>query len=61
MRVIDRCNLTVLLESGQEDTAEFLADNKVEIVASLPCYLKENVDSQRGEGVYEGSLRPCAC
>jgi radical SAM/Cys-rich protein len=56
LRVIDRCNLTVLLEPGQEDTAEFLARNGVEIVASLPCYLKENVDTQRGEGVYEGSL-----
>jgi radical SAM/Cys-rich protein len=56
IRVIDRCNLTVLREPGQEDTAGFLASNKVEIVASLPCYLKENVDSQRGEGVYENSL-----
>ncbi len=56
IRVIDRCNLTVLLEPGQEDTAGFLADNKVEVVASLPCYLKENVDNQRGEGVYEHSL-----
>jgi radical SAM/Cys-rich protein len=56
LRVIDRCNLTVLLEPGQQDTPGFLADNKVEIVASLPCYLKENVDNQRGEGVYESSL-----
>jgi radical SAM/Cys-rich protein len=56
MRVIDRCNLTVLREPGQEDTAGFLADNEVEIVASLPCYLKENVDRQRGAGVYEESL-----
>jgi radical SAM/Cys-rich protein len=56
LRVIDRCNLTVLLQAGQADTARFLAENNVEIVASLPCYLKENVDSQRGEGVYEGSL-----
>ena len=57
MHVIDRCNLTVLLEPGQEETAEFLADNKVEIVASLPCYLKGNVESQRGEGVYDASIR----
>ena len=57
MHVIDRCNLTVLLEPGQEGTAEFLADNKVEIVASLPCYLKGNVESQRGEGVYDASIR----
>jgi radical SAM/Cys-rich protein len=56
LRIIDRCNLTVLLEPEQADTAEFLAENKVEIVASLPCYLKENVDRQRGDGVYEGSL-----
>jgi radical SAM/Cys-rich protein len=56
IRVIDRCNLTVLQEPGQESTARFLADNEVEIVASLPCYIKENVDNQRGEGVYEHSL-----
>jgi radical SAM/Cys-rich protein len=55
--VIDRCNLTVLLEPGQEETAGFLADNGVEIVASLPCYIKDNVDAQRGEGVYEDSLK----
>ena len=57
INVIDRCNLTVLMEPGQEGTAEFLADNKVEIVASLPCYLKDNVESQRGEGVYDTSIR----
>jgi radical SAM/Cys-rich protein len=55
-RVIDRCNLTVLLEPGQEDTAEFLAAHGVEIVASLPCYLEENVDRQRGRGVHRGSV-----
>jgi radical SAM/Cys-rich protein len=54
--VIDRCNLTVLLASGQEDTAAFLADNQVKIVASLPCYIKENVDAQRGEGTFVDSL-----
>ena len=54
--VIDRCNLTVLLEPGQEDTAEFLADNEVQIVASLPCYMEENVDGQRGKGVYRKSV-----
>ena len=57
MHVIDRCNLTVLLEPGQEETAEFLAENKVEIVASLPCYLKDNLESQRGEGVYTASIQ----
>lgn len=55
-RVIDRCNLTVLLEPGQEDTADFLAAQVVEIVASLPCYLEENVDRQRGRGVHRGSI-----
>ncbi|MGB5160873.1 MAG: arsenosugar biosynthesis radical SAM (seleno)protein ArsS [Thermoanaerobaculia bacterium] len=56
LRIIDRCNLTVLEEPGQEDTAEFLAAHQVEIVASLPCYLQENVDRQRGGGVYERSI-----
>ena len=55
--VIDRCNLTVLEEPGQEDTAEFLAAHGVEIVASLPCYLASNVDAQRGDGVFAKSLR----
>ncbi len=56
-RVIDRCNLTVLFEPGQEDLAAFLADNEVEIVASLPCYLEENVQAQRGKNVYSASIR----
>jgi radical SAM/Cys-rich protein len=55
-RVIDRCNLTVLLEPGQEDTPEFLAEQRVEIVASLPCYTRENVEKQRGKGVFEASV-----
>ena len=54
--VIDRCNLTVLEEPGQEDLAEFLAAHGVALVASLPCYLEENVDRQRGKGVFERSL-----
>ncbi|MBA1332474.1 Fe-S oxidoreductase [Candidatus Endoriftia persephone str. Guaymas] len=57
VHVIDRCNLTVLEESGQEGVAEFLAANRVEVVASLPCYLQENVDSQRGKGSYDASIR----
>jgi radical SAM/Cys-rich protein len=57
LRVIDRCNLTILEEPGFEDMAEFLAGHRVEIVASLPCYLEENVDQQRGPGVFEASLR----
>jgi len=57
IRVIDRCNLTILNEPGQEDLAGFLASQEVEIVASLPCYLEENVNRQRGKGVFEGSIR----
>ena len=56
VRVIDRCNLTILLEPGQEDLAEFLADRRVDVVASLPCYLDENVDRQRGRGVFDASI-----
>lgn len=56
IHVIDRCNLTVLLEPGMAGTAEFLAKKKVEVVASLPCYLEENVNKQRGDGVFETSL-----
>lgn len=54
--VIDRCNLTVLSESGQEDTAEFLAQHQVKVVASLPCYSAENVNAQRGDGVFDASI-----
>ena len=56
-RVLDRCNLTILHEPGQEDTAEFLARQGVDIVASLPCYGPENVEAQRGRGVFDGSIR----
>lgn len=56
VHVMDRCNLTILNEPGQEDTAEFLAEYQVEVIASLPCYLEENVNSQRGKGVFESSL-----
>ena len=54
--VIDRCNLTILNEPGQEDLAQFLADHQVEVVASLPCYSEQNVDAQRGKGVFESSI-----
>jgi radical SAM/Cys-rich protein len=54
--VIDRCNLTVLHEPGQEDLARYLAAHRVAIVASLPCYTPELVDRQRGKGVYESSM-----
>jgi radical SAM/Cys-rich protein len=54
--VIDRCNLTILLAKGYEEMPEFLAKNKVEIVASLPCYIEENTDKQRGEGAYSKSV-----
>jgi radical SAM/Cys-rich protein len=56
INVIDRCNLTILSEPDQEDLAEFLAEQQVEIAASLPCYQKENVDKQRGKGVFELSI-----
>ena len=54
--VIDRCNLTVLFEPNQEDLAEFLAEHSVRVIASLPCYLEENVEKQRGSGVYQRSI-----
>lgn len=57
MKVIDRCNLTILFEPGQDDLAEFLAEQRVEIIASLPCYLEANVNQQRGSGVFERSMR----
>lgn len=55
--IIDRCNLTVLLGKGQEETPQFLVDNNVKIIASLPCYLEENVDSQRGKGAHKKSVQ----
>jgi radical SAM/Cys-rich protein len=54
--VVDRCNLTILEEPGQDDLAEFLARYRVEVVASLPCYLEQNVDRQRGAGVFARSI-----
>lgn len=57
LHVIDRCNLTIFEEPGHQELPEFLAAQQVEVVASLPCYLEENVTSQRGEGVYASSLR----
>jgi radical SAM/Cys-rich protein len=54
--VIDRCNLTILRETGYEGLSEFLAMNNVEIIASMPCYSPENVNAQRGEGVFEASI-----
>src|SRR5215212_5812878 len=55
--IIDRCNLTILLEPGFEDYAQFLAENQVEIIASMPCYSPANVNAQRGEGVFDGSIK----
>jgi radical SAM/Cys-rich protein len=57
MYVIDRCNLTILWEPGGETLAQFLAEQGVEVTASLPCYLEDNVDRQRGRGVFEKSIR----
>ena len=56
LKVIDRCNLVILMEPGFEWLAGFLAKNRVEIVASLPCYLKDNVDKQRGKGTFDASI-----
>ncbi len=55
-RIIDRCNLTILLEPGYDGLAEFLAEHEVEIVASMPCYQPENVNAQRGDGVFDASI-----
>lgn len=57
LQVIDRCNLTILEEAGYEDLAQFLAAQQVVVTASLPCYLEENVDRQRGHGVFQASIR----
>jgi len=56
LTVIDRCNLTILEEPGYEDMAKFLAENQVEVIASLPCYLEDNVNAQRGKGVFSTSM-----
>ncbi len=56
IHVIDRCNLSILSEPGYEDIAHFLAHHQVEVVASLPCYLEDNVDKQRGKGVFQQSI-----
>jgi radical SAM/Cys-rich protein len=56
IRIIDRCNLTILVERGYERLAEFLAAKKVEIIASMPCYSPRNVDAQRGDGVFDRSI-----
>jgi len=56
-KVMDRCNLTILEQPGQEDLAEFLSENQVEVVASMPCYLQDNVERQRGKGVLDASVR----
>jgi len=55
--ILVRCNLTILLETGFEDLPQFYADNKVEIVASLPYFLERNVDSQRGKGTFDKSIK----
>ena len=57
IEVIDRCNLMILLEPAYENTAQFLADHKVNITASLPCYSEQNVEKQRGKGIFDGSIK----
>lgn len=54
-RVIERCNLTILFEPGPEDLAEFLAAQQVKIVATLPCYSRDNVNKQRSKGTFDKS------
>jgi radical SAM/Cys-rich protein len=56
-KVMDRCNLTILEQPGQENLAEFLCEHEVEVVASMPCYLQDNVERQRGKGVFDASIR----
>src|SRR5665647_3817317 len=56
-KVMDRCNLTILEQPGQDDLAAFLAEQQAEVVASMPCYLQDNVERQRGKGVFAGSIR----
>jgi len=57
VHVMDRCNLTILEQPGQEDLTAFLASNQVEVIGSMPCYLEDNVDRQRGDGVFQSSIR----
>ena len=57
LQIMDRCNLTILNEPGQEDLAEFLAAHQIDVIASMPCYTQENLEKQRGEGVYVNSIR----
>jgi radical SAM/Cys-rich protein len=57
VRVMDRCNLTIFEQPGQDDLPDFLAQHEVEVVASMPCYLADNVDRQRGKGVFDSSIR----
>ncbi|MFW5426832.1 MAG: arsenosugar biosynthesis radical SAM (seleno)protein ArsS [Methylophagaceae bacterium] len=59
--VIDRCNLVILEEEGYENLAEFLAEHSVTVVVSLPCYLEENVDKQRGNGTFQSSMTALKC
>ncbi len=55
--IIDRCNLTILSEPDQSDLAQFLADQQITVIASLPCYTEDNVDAQRGNGVFQRSIK----
>ena len=61
IRVLDRCNPTILVEPGCEHLPAFLADQQVNVIASLPCYSEQNVDKQRGKGVYRDSIRGLLC
>ena len=61
LTIIDRCNLTVLYEEGQQDLKHFLADSRCKLICSLPCYSKKNVNRQRGKGVFDKSVCPSLC
>ncbi len=56
VQITSRCNITVLFETGQEDLAEWYASNQIRLVCSLPCYTEDNVDAQRGKGVFDKSI-----
>ena len=57
VNIIDRCNLTIIFEKNQSDLVDFFVENEVQIIASLPCYTSDNVDAQRGKGVFDKSIK----
>jgi len=57
IQITSRCNITVLFEKGQEDLAQWYAERNIRLVCSLPCYTEDNVDAQRGKGVFDKSIK----